>query len=480
MSYKPTIGLEIHSELLTQTKMFCDCNNDPLEIKPNVNICPICLGHPGTLPKINKEAVDLVIKTGLALNCKINKFSKFDRKNYFYPDLPKAYQISQYDKPLCFDGYLILPSNGKKVRITRIHLEEDTGRLAHSVDGKHSLVDFNRAGVPLMELVTEPDIANADEAVEFAREFQLILRSLKASDADMEKGHMRVEVNISIAKEGKPLGTKVEIKNLNSFRAVFGSIGCEIQRQEEELEGGKKIAQETRGWDDVKQRTISQRLKEEAHDYRYFPEPDLPPMIFDDQYINEIKNSISELPEQKRKRFSSDYNLSDTQIELLISDVNFSDFFEKSVSELKELDIKGNPETIYNYLTSDIKGIESDKKINLNQSKLEPKHLAQIVYLLSSDKISSRVAKDVLAKSFETGESPDNIIKEEGLLQVSNENELELAIKEVIEKNDKVCDDYKNGKENALQFLVGQAMAKTRGKANPKVVKELLMKLLSS
>ncbi len=479
MSYKPTIGLEIHSELLTRTKMFCDCDNDPSEIKPNINVCPICLGHPGTLPKINKEAVDLVIKTGLALNCTINKFSKFDRKNYFYPDLPKAYQISQYDKPICLNGYLTLPSSGKKIRITRIHLEEDTGRLAHSADGNHSLVDFNRAGVPLMELVTEPDIANADEAVEFAREFQLILRYLEVSDADMEKGHMRVEVNISIAKEGEPLGTKVEIKNLNSFRAVFGSIECEVQRQEEELENGKKIPQETRGWDDIKQKTISQRLKEEAHDYRYFPEPDLPPMIFSDEYINKIKNSISELPEQKRIRFSSDYNLSNIQIELLISDKNFSDFFEKSVSELRELDINGNPEIIYNYLTSDVKGIESDKKINLNQSKLEPKYLAQVIYLLSSDKISSRVAKDVLAKSFDTGKSPEDIIKDEGLLQVSSENELETAVNEVIEKNEKVCYDYKNGKDNALQFLVGQIMAKTKGKANPKVVRELLIKLIN-
>jgi aspartyl-tRNA(Asn)/glutamyl-tRNA(Gln) amidotransferase subunit B len=478
MAYKPTIGLEIHSELSTQTKMFCDCNNDPSEINPNVNVCPICLGHPGTLPKINKGAVDAVIKTGLALHCEINRFSKFDRKNYFYPDLPKAYQISQYDKPLCVGGYLILPSSGKKIRITRIHLEEDTGRLAHAVDGKHSLVDFNRAGVPLMELVTEPDITNADEAVEFAREFQLILRYLGVSDADMEKGHMRVEVNISIAEEGKPLGTKVEIKNLNSFRAVAGSVKYEMERQEKELENGDKIKQETRGWDDSKQKTISQRSKEEAHDYRYFPEPDLPPMTFSDEYVEAIKNSITELPEQRRVRFSGDYNLSVTQVELLVNNPELSDFFEKAVSELRFINPDGNPEMVYNYLSTDIRGIEADKGLTLTQSKLQPEHLAHLVSLLASNTISSRVAKDVLLNSFETGQDPEDAIKEGGLSQVSDESELEAVIKSIIDENEKVCYDYRNGKENALQFLVGRVMAKTKGRANPEVVGGLFKKLL--
>ena len=478
MDYKPTIGLEIHSELATQTKMFCDCQNDPLEISPNTNVCPICLGHPGTLPKINKGAVDFVIKTGLALNCEINRFSKFDRKNYFYPDLPKAYQISQYDKPLCVRGYLILPSSGKKIRITRIHLEEDTGRLAHAADGKHSLVDFNRAGVPLMELVTEPDISNAQEAVEFAQEFQLILRYLGVSDADMERGHMRVEVNISISKEGQPLGTKVEIKNLNSFKAVEGSIKFETERQEKDLDKEIKIIQETRGWDDSKQKTISQRSKEEAHDYRYFPEPDLPPMNFDDSYIQSIKNSIAELPYQRRIRFSSDYNLSPTQVEWLVRNQPLSDFFEESVSELKSIIPNGSPEMIFNYLSSDIRGIEADKGIVLAETKFTPVHLAQIVALLSEQKISSRVAKDVLLKSFETGLYPEDIVKNEGLAQVSDEKGLENVVAEVVEKNEKVCNDYKQGKENALQFLVGQVMAKTKGRANPEIARELIKKQL--
>jgi aspartyl-tRNA(Asn)/glutamyl-tRNA(Gln) amidotransferase subunit B len=479
MAYKPTIGLEIHAELSTRTKMFCDCDNNPMEINPNTNVCPICLGHPGTLPKMNRGAVDSVIKTGLALDCQINRFSKFDRKNYFYPDLPKAYQISQYDKPLCVGGCLVLPSTGKKIRITRIHLEEDTGRLAHSADGQHSLVDFNRAGVPLMELVTEPDIASADEAVEFSREFQLILRYLGVSDGDMEKGHMRVEVNTSVSKEGEPLGTKVEIKNLNSFKSVADSIDYEIKRQSEEIEKGEKIIQETRGWDETKQKTISQRSKEEAHDYRYFPEPDLPPMVFDDDYINAIKAQISELPQQRRERFSSEYNLSDAQAELLIRNPEMSEFFERAVSELKSIDPNGNPEMVYNYLTSDIKGIESEKGITLTQSKLEPEHLAHLVLLLTADKISSRVAKDVLLKSFETGQDPEDAIKEGDLSQISDKNELESIIRDIIDKNEKVCYDYKNGKENALQFLVGQVMAKTKGKANPEITRQLFKKLLS-
>jgi len=479
MIYKPTIGLEIHAELATQTKMFCDCDNNPMEINPNTNVCPICLGHPGTLPKMNKGAVDSVIKTGLALNCQINRFSKFDRKNYFYPDLPKAYQISQYDKPLCVGGYLILPSTGKKIRITRIHLEEDAGRLVHSVDGKHSLVDFNRAGVPLMELVTEPDISSAQEAVEFAQEFQLILRYLGVSDGDMEKGHMRVEVNISVAGEGERLGTKVEIKNLNSFKSVADLIDYEIKRQSEEIEKGEKIVQETRGWDDAKQKTISQRSKEEAHDYRYFPEPDLPPMVFNDNYIGIIKSQISELPQQRRERFSSEYNLSDTQVELLIQNPELSEFFENAVSELKLIDPKGNPEMVYNYLASDIKGIEAEKGITLAQSKLEPAHLAYLVSQLTAGNISSRVAKDVLLQSVETGQDPEDVINQEGLSQISDENELKSVIRDIIDKNEKVCYDYKQGKENAMQFLIGQVMAKTKGKANPEITRQLFKKLLS-
>jgi len=327
MLYQPTIGLEIHTELKTNSKMFCSCKNDSQETEPNVNICPICLGHPGTLPVINKEAVNKVIKTGLALNCKIASVSRFERKNYFYPDLPKGYQISQYALPLCQNGFLQV--GNRKIRIERIHLEEDTARLVHEKDG--SLLDFNRAGVPLMELVTEPDIVSAKEAYNFAKEFQLILRYLGVSDADMEKGQMRVEANISLLpqignsrQEARKLGTKVEIKNLNSFRVVKKAIEYEIKRQAKVLEAGEQVIQETRGWDKKKQITVSQRSKEEAHDYRYFPEPDLPLLQFDELFIQNIRASIPELPQQKRERFKTEYDLREKEIEVFVCQKDLS------------------------------------------------------------------------------------------------------------------------------------------------------------
>jgi len=340
MNYTPKIGLEIHVELKTHSKMFCSCKNDSQEKEPNVNICPICLGHPGTLPVINKEAVRKVIKTGIALNCKIAPWSFFERKNYFYPDLPKGYQISQYANPLCKEGFLIIPSNNKKIRIRRIHLEEDTAKLIHPEGQNYSLLDFNRAGIPLMELVTEPDMESAKEAKEFARELQLILRYLEVSDADMEKGQMRVEANVSLSQipnlKSQSLGTKVEIKNLNSFKAVERAIEYEIKRQKEILEGGGGVIQETRGWDEKKGVTFPQREKEEAHDYRYFPEPDLPPMEFNKDFILDVKNQLPELPFEKRERFQQEYNLSSKIIEILISNKDLSEYFEKTTSELFE------------------------------------------------------------------------------------------------------------------------------------------------
>src|SRR3989344_3301717 len=331
--YKTTIGLEIHAELKTNSKMFCGCKNDPDEKRPNVNICPTCTAQPGTLPVANEEAIKKVIKTGLALNCKITEESKFDRKNYFYPDLPKGYQISQYDQPLCQKGYLKI--DGRKIEITRIHLEEDTGSLLHPDGADHSLVNLNRAGVPLMELVTEPDITSVIEAKKFAEELQLIFRYLGVCDADMEKGLMRVEVNISVSKT-KKFGTKVEIKNLNSFKAVQKAIDFEIARQTEVLEGGGMVVQETRGWHDKKEITFSQREKESAHDYRYFPEPDLPPLHFEKKYIGEIKASIPELPAGKRKRFAKEYGLEAAQIELFTVNQGLGNYFEAVASEFDE------------------------------------------------------------------------------------------------------------------------------------------------
>ncbi|MGB9609135.1 MAG: Asp-tRNA(Asn)/Glu-tRNA(Gln) amidotransferase subunit GatB, partial [Minisyncoccia bacterium] len=359
-NYKPTIGLEIHSELKTKTKMFCSCPNNPDGVSPNTFVCPICLAHPGTLPTINQEAVRKVIMVGLALEGEISKITKFDRKNYFYPDLPKGYQISQYDQPLVLGGKL------NNIRIRRIHLEEDTGTLIHDNESQESLVDFNRAGVPLMELVTEPDIKSAEEARRFGEDLQLILRYLDVSDADMEKGHMRLEANISIN-----MGTKVEIKNINSFRALAAAIDYEIQRQINLLKKGERIIQETRGWDEVSQKTFSQRLKEEAHDYRYFPEPDLPSFetnVFD---IDFLKKTLPELPKQKLERFDREYNMPNKQAEVLIQNKLMADFFEEAVSELKqyiadnENKLSKNPiGLLYNYLTTDLVGLLNNNNEN--------------------------------------------------------------------------------------------------------------------
>ena len=473
-NYSPTIGLEIHIELKTKTKMFCGCLNDADEKHPNINVCPICLAHPGVLPVINKKAVESVLKLGLALNSKIPEISKFDRKNYFYPDLPKGYQISQYDKPLVVGGKL----NG--VKITRIHLEEDTGRLTHSHRQKssYSLVDFNRAGIPLMELVTEPDIKSGEEAVKFAKELQLILRYLEISDADMEKGQMRVEVNISISdkRQGtsdKELGTKVEIKNLNSFRAVEESIDYEIKRQPEILDKGEEIKQETRGWDDIKKRTVSQRLKEESHDYRYFPEPDLPPLDLTKFNLEKLKVSIPELPAQKRARFIKEYGLLANQTEILIEDRGLAQYFEESASELRTKLPIPDYQLLFNYFSSDTRGLMNEQKITVRELNITPENFADLIVLLSKGEISSRSAKDILKEMFLTGLDPRQIIRDKGLTKLSDNTIIEQIVGETIKENPKAVEDYKKGKENALQFLIGQAMAKSKGRGNPEIFRKL-------
>ena len=479
MKYVPTIGLEIHAELKTQTKMFCDCLNDPEEKHPNVNVCPICLGHPGTLPVINQKAVEAVIKVGMALNGDIPAHSKFDRKNYFYPDLPKGYQISQYDLPLVFGGSL------KGVRLTRIHLEEDAGKLAHDPDGKHSLVDFNRAGVPLMELVTEPDIKIAEQAVEFAKELQLIFRYLGVSDADMELGQMRVEANVSLkplATSDSPLGVKVEVKNINSFKAVHDAIEYEIKRQAELLDKGEKIHQETRGWDDVHLKTVSQRSKEEAHDYRYFPEPDLPPLDLSKFNLGDIKKEIPELPQEKRVRFVKEFNLKPEQIEILIADREMANFFEESISELETEDkenLQRETELILNYLTSDLRGVMAEQRIGFHENKLTPENFADLIELISHGKISSRTAKDLLREMAEKGGDPNILLQEKGLEQVSDETALGEVVKKIIEANPAAVADYKKGKEAALQFLVGKAIGELKGKGNPQILQKLFKETLS-
>ncbi len=485
MPYIPTIGLEIHAELKTKTKMFCDSLNDPLERRPNVNICPICTGHPGTLPVINRVAVESIIRVGMALGGDLPVISKFDRKNYFYPDIPKAYQISQYDLPLVFGGIL----NG--VRLTRVHLEEDTARLQHADGGdsakkserRVSLVDFNRAGVPLMELVTEPDIKNADEAVSFAKELQLLLRYLGVSDADMEKGQMRVEANVSIHPDfpGSPLGTKVEVKNINSFKAVHGAIQYELKRQAEVLDSGKKVVQETRGWDDVDQVTVSQRVKESAHDYRYFPEPDLPPLDLGKIDLKALKISLPELPWEKRARFLKEFGLSAVETESLIQDRRAAQFFEEAFSEFKlEHRTPGSREIklLINYLNTDLRGLLAEKESNWDDSKISPEHFADLIVLISENKITSRSAKDILRRMSETGLDPHAILATEGLEQVSDAEVLRGMAMGIIAAHPQPVADFKKGKENALQFLVGKAMAELKGKGNPAVLQKVFRELL--
>ncbi len=462
MVYKPTIGLEIHAELKTRTKMFCDSLNDPSEHRPNTNVCPVCLGHPGTLPTINKQAVEQVIRVGLALRGKVSPETKFDRKNYFYPDLPKGYQISQYDKPLVEGGELL----GKRIR--RIHLEEDAGNLSHDAKNAASLVDFNRAGVPLMELVTEPDFTSAEEVVAFARELQLILRYLGASDADMERGQMRIEANVSLN-----MGTKTELKNINSFRFASAAIAYELTRQEEALEKGEKLVQETRGWDEMKQKTFSQRSKEEAHDYRYFPEPDLPPFETSVFGLEKLKMELPELPTAKRARFAKEYGLNDKQVEAVVSEPRLAEFFEEAVSELKEKNTKASVTTLFNYLTSDLRGLVNESGANFVDSKVNPEHLAHVVLLIERGMIGSRQAKEVLRKMFDTGLDPEEIVQTEGLETVSDSGELEKIAKEVLEKNPKAIEDYKKGKTASLQFLVGQAMGRLKGRGNPEMLRNI-------
>ena len=493
MKYRPVIGLEIHAELKTKTKMFCDSLNNPDEKHPNINVCPICIGHPGTLPVINHEAVKRVIMAGLALNCKIAEDTFFERKNYFYPDLPKGYQITQYQKPFCEGGYLDV--GGKKFRITRIHLEEDAGRLQHLPGKDYSLVDYNRAGIPLMELVTEPDFETGLEVKKFAEELQLILRYLGVSDADMEKGLMRVEVNISLTGEDGKWGTKVEIKNLNSIKSASDGVDYEIKRQTELLEAGEKVIQETRGWDDSKKATVSQRSKEEAHDYRYFPEPDLPPLKFTPAQIQEIKDGLLELPSQRRVRFAQ-YGLTEAQIEIFTVARHLGDYYEHVASELdasakdfhvsKGLkgDFASEPhlegrlrELSANYIITEFpnlmnaKGLEVD---DLEGFKISPEAFAELMVLIFHKELSSTGAKAVLKEMAETGLHPEQVIKEKNLGQVSDEGELGAVVDKVVANNSQAVEDYKKGKEASLKFLIGMIMRESKGRANPQMVEEIL------
>jgi aspartyl-tRNA(Asn)/glutamyl-tRNA(Gln) amidotransferase subunit B len=467
--YYTTIGLEIHAELNTNSKMFCGCINNPDEKTPNINICPVCMAHPGTLPVINKKAVENVIKVGLAIKANIADFTEFDRKNYFYPDIPKSYQISQYKFPIVSGGNL----NG--VDITRIHLEEDTATSKHD-KGDYSLVDFNRAGVPLMELVTEPVIHGAKQAGDFGRELQLLLKYLGVSNANMEKGEMRVELNISISDDLHKLGTKVEVKNINSFRAMERAAEYEIKRMSKLLDEGKgeEIVQETRGWDENKQITFSQRRKENANDYRYFPDPDLPKLFLNDLFDMELlKKELPELPETKRNRYRNDYGIKDEDIESYIIDQELGSWFEKVSLSLKEKELI---KTASNYITSDYLGL---KKINLEVRLPKIENFVELINMVNESKVSSRGAKDILAMIVIKDESPIKIAEEKGLIQNHDENALKEIVQKIIDSNPTVVATYKGGKENAIMSLVGQIMKESKGSANPQMVQKLLKELLS-
>ncbi len=467
-TYYTTIGLEIHAELKTKSKMFCGCLNNPDEKNPNFNICEVCTAQPGTLPIINKEAVKSVIKVGLALGSKIANFTEFDRKNYFYPDIPKAYQISQYKHPIVEGGEL----NG--IKITRVHLEEDTATSKHD-RGNYSLVDFNRAGVPLMELVTEPVIHSAKEAGDFGKELQLLLRYLDVSLANMEKGQMRVELNISVSSDPEKLGTKVEVKNINSFKAVERAALYEIERMTTLLEQdrGNEIVQETRGWDESKQQTFTQRIKENANDYRYFPDPDLPKLFLNEIFdIEELRKELPELPNAKRIRYKNDYELKDEDIESYVTDRELGNWFEKVASKLGD---KEKIKVASNYITSDFLGL---KKTNLDIKLPEINNFVELIEMISQNQISSRSAKDILAMIVIEDNSPMEIAKVKDLLQKNDEGELKQIVQGIIEANPKVVETYKSGKENAIMSLVGQVMKETKGSANPGLVQKLLKELI--
>ena len=471
--------MEIHVELKTKSKMFSGAPNHlGMEDRPNVSIDPVTTAQPGSLPVPNRQAIEFVQKAGLALNCEIARKSKFDRKNYFYPDLPKGYQISQFDMPLCEKGRIQI--GDREIGITRIHMEEDTGKSTHPTGANYTLVDLNRAGVPLMELVTEPDIETGEEARLFCQKIQQVFRYLDIADADMERGQMRCEVNISLHKEGedKLSGQKVEIKNLNSFKVVEKSIDYEIKRQAKALDAGETIVQETRGWDDNKGKTVSQRKKENADDYRYFPEPDIPPMIFTDEYIEELRRSLPELPHQKEKRFKEEYNLSDENCSVITADKDTAGFFENVVSEL--LDKKKAIKLAANYLVGELQGIMSKENHKITDIKISAENFAELMGIIADGTINSSAAQTVLHEMyFGDDDDPSHIIDEKNLAQVSDTGELEKSVDAVLEANRPSVDDYKSGKENAIKYLMGQVMKETGGKANPQMVMEILKEKLN-
>ena len=469
--YEVVIGLEVHAELSTKTKIFCSCPTT-FGAEPNTHTCPICMGMPGTLPVLNEKVVEYAVKAGLATNCEIERNSKNDRKNYFYPDLPKAYQISQFDKPLCNNGYIEIEDdegNKKKIRLLRIHIEEDAGKLNHDEFAGGSLVDLNRAGVPLIEMVSEPDLRSAEEVEEYLKKLKSILEYIEVSDCKMQEGSLRADVNVSVHKPGTPFGTRTEMKNMNSFRSITRAIEYEIDRQIDVLEDGGKVEQETLRWDDVSGKTFSMRDKEDAQDYRYFPDPDLVAIKLSEEYIENIKKTLPELPESRKERYLKEYELSEKDANIITASKYLSDLFEKAS------EICGNYKAVNNWIISDISRILNETEMDPKEIPFDAKQLAKLVTLIDKGTISSSIGKKVLIELFENPRDPEDIIKEKGWIQISDEGAIKEVVSRILEANPQSIADYKAGKDRALGFLVGQAMKETKGKANPKMLNEMFL-----
>src|SRR5687767_1231989 len=475
MKYEPVIGLEVHAELLTRSKMFCGCAVvDSITAKPNRTICPVCTGQPGALPVLNKKAVELAIRVGLALHCEIHHQSIFARKNYFYPDLPKGYQISQYDQPLATDGKMEIETEAgiKEVRIRRVHLEEDTGKLSHT--DSHSFIDYNRSGVPLLEIVTEPDLRSPEEVRAYATKLRAILRYLDVNTGDMEKGVIRFEANISVREEGSDqFNTRTEIKNLNSFRALTQGTEYEIKRQSEIYSHGGIVEQETLGFNEAAGKTYSQRGKESAHDYRYFPEPDLPPLVLDAEWIESIREGLPELPEAKTQRFVEQYELKLQEARLLTSEKLLADYFEEVVSKSKS-----SAKTVSSWIAGEFMRYMNHLGIDVKNIPIPAEHFAQLVDMVAARTLSGNSAKVVLSEMFKTGGKPEEIVKAKNLAQLSDEGFIQETIAKILNDNPKEVQQYLAGKETILQWLMGQVARSTKGKADPNVARELLVKLL--
>ncbi|MDP2167895.1 MAG: Asp-tRNA(Asn)/Glu-tRNA(Gln) amidotransferase subunit GatB [Thermodesulfovibrionales bacterium] len=475
MHYEAVIGLEVHAQMSTETKIFCGCLTK-FGSEPNTQTCPVCIGMPGALPVLNKKALEFAVRAGLALNCGISPMSRFARKNYFYPDLPKGYQISQYELPICEHGFLEIVADGglKKIGVTRVHMEEDAGKNIHEGAGNSSLVDLNRAGVPLMEIVSEPDIRSPKEAAEYMKKLRTMLRYLGVCDGNMEQGSLRCDANVSVREEGsKGLGVKVEVKNINSFRFVEKALEYEIKRQIKAIKDGGSIIQETRLWDSDAGITQSMRTKEEAHDYRYFPEPDLAPIAVRQEWIDEIRASLPELPDAKRQRFVSSYSLPEYDADILISEKPLSEWYEEAVNA------GGQPKAVSNWMMGEMMKLLNEDGINIENCPLKPEQLADMLSLIDKGTISGKIAKTVFEEMFRTGKDAESIVIEKSLVQITDKDAILKAVDEILAKSPKEVERYRAGEEKLIGFFVGQAMKLTKGKANPAALNEILKRKLS-